>query len=405
MLALDPLQLARRQLELDRERTGRFPHLLAHKADRMSLSPLALLRGSAPLFYEVLARHPALAQGPAGEGWLVGDCHLENFGAFRTGALTTRETKASHAAEPIVFDLNDFDDAFVGPWRYDVLRVTTSLILGGRELGTDARTTLDLADALLDAYVGVAFHPRKRPGPAPHAVTALVDKVRARSRQQLLSGRTKLVSGERRLVRGARYESIPSKLRAKAERAFAKYVKRMPDARRPPAEAREILDAAFRVAGTGSLGCLRIALLVRGKGGPDGAWLFDMKEQGAPSAACLVRPPRLAPAERVVAGLQACVARPPRMIGVTTLRGSSMFVRRLSPQEDKLDLTTLGAQDLRPLAKYLGALLGAAHRRGATRSPKKAWRGSDRAELLERAIALAGMHEAMYLAYSQLVRR
>jgi uncharacterized protein (DUF2252 family) len=403
MLALDPLRLARRQLEIDRERTGRFPHLLAHKADRMSLSPLALLRGSAPLFYEVLERHPTLAEGPGGEGWLVGDCHLENFGAFRTGTLSTTAPRRAHADDAIVFDLNDFDDAFVGPWRLDVLRLTVSLILGGRELGTDGRTTLELADALLGAYVDGAFH-KKKLGPAPHAVTALVDKVGARSRKQLLDARTDVVGGGRRFVRGARYEAIPEKLRAKAERAFAKYLKQLPDDR-PPAEAFEVIDAAFRIAGTGSLGCLRVAVLVRGKGGADGAWIFDMKEEDSPSAACIVRPPKLEPAERVVTAIRACVAQPPRMIGTTTLRGSSMFVRRLAPQEDKLDLARLSTADLNPLARHLGALLGAAHRRGARRIPKKPWREEDRAKLLERAIALAGMHEAMYLAYSQLVRR
>jgi uncharacterized protein (DUF2252 family) len=404
MLALDPLRLARRQLEIDRDRTALFPHLLAHKADRMVLSPLALLRGSAPLYYEVLERHPVLADGPPGEGWLVGDCHLENFGAFRTGALSAKETRATHAADAIVFDLNDFDDAFVGPWRFDVVRVTTSLILAGRELGTDGRRTLELADELLGSYIDGAFHRKKAPA-MPHAVAALMDKVRSRSRKELLDARTKLAGGQRRLVRGARYEAIPKKLRAKAEKAFAKYVKRMPDAVRPPAEAVEVIDAAFRVAGTGSLGCLRVAVLVRGKGGPDGAWLFDMKEEGSPSSECIVRPPRLEPGERVVTAIRACVAQPPRMIGTTRLRGSSMFARRLAPQEDKLDLAKLAAQDLEPLARHLGMLLGAAHRRGARRVPKKPWNEKDRATLRSHAITLAGMHEAMYLAYCQLVRR
>jgi uncharacterized protein (DUF2252 family) len=403
MLAIDPLRLAKRQLEIDRERTGRFPHLLSHKADRMSASPLALLRGSAPVFYELLECHPSLLEGPRGEGWLVGDCHLENFGAFRIAALSTRETRESRARETIVFDLNDFDDAFVGPWRFDVLRLLTSLILGGRELGTDGPRTLALADALLRAYASTAFHARKPP-PPPHAIAALIDKVKERTRKQLLDARTRLVGRERRFVRGPRYETLPKKLRAKAERAFAKYVKRLPAAERPPKDAVEVIDAAFRVAGTGSLGCLRVALLARGKGGPDGAWIFDMKEEDTPSAACLVRPPRLEPAERVETAVRACVSQTPRMIGTTRLRGSSMFTRRLAPQEDKLDLTRLAAKDMEPLAAYLGALLGAAHRRGAKRRPKKPWSERDRALLLERAIGLAGVHEAVYLAYCGLVR-
>jgi hypothetical protein len=116
-----------------------------------------------------------------------------------------------------------------------------------------------------------------------------------------------------------------------------------------------------------------------------------------------VRPPRLEPAERVLAAIQACVAQPPRMAGVTRLRGASMFVRRLAPQEDKLDLTRLDSDDLESLARHLGALLGAAHRRGAQRTPKKPWSARDRAIILAHAIALAGVHEAMYLAYCALV--
>jgi uncharacterized protein (DUF2252 family) len=404
MLAIDPRRLARRQLEIDRERTGRFPHLLQHKAERMAVSPLALLRGSAPLFYELLEKHPTLADGPPGEGWLVGDCHLENFGAYRPGALSITGRRRGGDDERVVFDLNDFDDAFVGPWRYDVVRLVTSLVLGGREIGANGQRALELSDALLEAYVAAAFHERKPPAP-PHAVRALVDKVRSRTRKQLLDARTRVEGGERRFVRGPRYENLPKKIRAKAERAFTKYVKRMPDALRPPPEAVEIVDAAFRVAGTGSLGCLRVALLARGKGGVDGHWIFDMKEEGVPSAAHLVKPPRLEPAERVGAAIASCLAHPPAMVGATKLRRASMFVRRLAPQEDKLDWTKLHADDLEPLARHLGALLGAAHRKGARRVPKKPWTEADRARLMDNAIAFAGMHEAMYLAYCDLVRR
>jgi uncharacterized protein (DUF2252 family) len=404
MLTVDPLRLARRQLAIDRKRMETYPDLLAHKAVRMTASPLALLRGSAPLFYELLERHPALTEGPPGDGWLVGDAHLENFGAYRPGALSLEETRRSRANERVAFDLNDFDDAIVGPWRFDVLRLVTSLVLGGREMGADGARTLELCDALIEAYNDAVFHRRKTPA-TPGCVTALVDKVQARTREQLLDARTRVErGGRRRFVRGARYVSLPTKLRARAERAFAKYVRRLPRGERPPDDALEPIDAAFRVAGTGSLGCLRIALLTRGKGGRDGSWIFDMKEEGVPSSACLVKPPREEPAERVLEAVRACVARPPRMVGTTRLRGTSMFVRRLAPQEDKLDLTKLSGDDLAPLARHLGALLGAAHRRGARRAPKEEWTARDRAGILAHALALAGVHEAMYLAYCALVR-
>jgi uncharacterized protein (DUF2252 family) len=403
MLTIDPIRLARRQIETDRRRIGNLVHLFEHKAARMVASPLALLRGSAPLFYELLARHPALADGPAGEGWIVGDCHLENFGAYRAGALSVSETRRSHASESVVFDLNDFDDGVVGPWRYDVLRLLTSLMLGGREMGAGGRRAIELCEALLEAYAGAVFH-RKKPPAEPPVIVKLVEKVRARTRRELLDARTEVVRGKRRFVRGLRYETLTPKLRARAEKAFQKYGKRLSRADRVPAEALEVLDAAFRVAGTGSLGCLRVALLVRGKGGRDGAWVFDMKSEGEPSSAPFLRVPALEPAERVLTAMSACLARPARMIGTTRLRGESMFVRRLAPQEDKLQLASLAPAELEPLARHLGALLGAAHKRGAKRLPRRPWSPDDLAGILARAIALAGVHEALYLAYCHRIR-
>ena len=404
MLLVDPVRLARRQLEIDRQRTARFPHLFVHKVARMSASPLALLRGSAPLFYELIARYGDLREGPGGEGWIVGDAHIENFGAYRVGKLTVDETRQVLAEEPVVFGLNDFDDAVVGPWRFDVLRLLTSLVLGGREAGSDGARTLEQCDALLDAYASFAFHPKKMP-PPPHVVAALIEKVRTRTHKAFLDARTEVVRAERRFVRGPRYEALPRRLRAKAERAFQKYGRRLPRSERPPEEALDVIDAAFRVAGTGSLGALRVAVLVRGKGGADGAWIFDMKAEGAPSASQLAGQAKLAPADRVCAAMHVCLARPPRMIGSTKLRGTSMLVRRLAPQEDKLELSRIAMTELVPLAQYLGTLLGAAHRRGASRVPKKPWSAKEQGRLLDRALFLAGIHEAMYLAYCNLVRR
>ena len=47
------------------------------------------------------------------------------------------------------------------------------------------------------------------------------------------------------------------------------------------------MDLAFRVAGAGSLGTTRVAVLAQAKGA-DGGWLFDMKEEGIPAATVLV---------------------------------------------------------------------------------------------------------------------
>ena len=165
-----------------------------------------------------------------------------------------------------------------------------------------------------------------------------------------------------------------------------------------------MVDTAFRVAGTGSLGCLRVAVLVRGKGGADGAWIFDMKEEGTPSGARLLGAPEMKPARRVLTAMQACLAHPPRMLGTTKLGERSMLVRRLAPQEDKLDWAHITSADANALAPYLGALAGAAHLGGAKRRARKRWSAADLARIEEQALLLAAIHEGAYLAMCKLVR-
>ena len=186
-----------------------------------------------------------------------------------------------------------------------------------------------------------------------------------------------------------------------------RYVASLADSERPAPDEVEIVDAAFRIAGTGSLGGLRIAVVVNGKGGPDGAWIFDLKEEGAPAAAGttakLARVPEGRPAERVAAGMAACLTHGPRQVGTTQLLGLSMLGRRLTPQEDKLDLGQIEEQtSFPPSAAILGALLGNAHRRGGARLSAKAWNRAAQSALIDQAITLAGIHEATYLAYCKL---
>jgi uncharacterized protein (DUF2252 family) len=398
-LPLDPFVLAERQLARDRERTKAMPVLLTRKIARMTASPHAFLRGASPLFYELLREQPELAEGPPGFGWLIGDLHLENFGAFRGHAPQARSKSDD---DPVVFDLNDFDDAFEGPWFVDVLRLLTSLVLAGRELGASGPDALGLARVMVDGYVTAAFdEPRRLELPRP--VASLVAKVEGRTRKLLLDARTVLHGETRRFVRAERYLDIAPALDHDARVAFRQAIERLGKDERSTSDHTEVLDVAFRVAGTGSLGGLRLAVLARGKGGPDGAWVYDMKEESEPSAALLFGPQNksMAPAERVATGLHRCLATPPRQVTTTELGGLSMLVRRLAPQEDKLDLGRLAPEDLPPLARYLGGLVGAAHRRGGAGGATR-WSGAEQREVVERALVLAGAHEAAYLAFCAL---
>ena len=96
-------------------------------------------------------------------------------------------------------------------------------------------------------------------------------------------------------------------------------------------------------------------------------------------------------------------AHPPRQVGVTTVAGRSMLVRRLSPQENKLQVERIARRELPAVVACVGALTAALHARAAV-GPVEPWTAADRAALVERAALLAGLHEAVWLAHRRLVQ-
>lgn len=109
----DPLGILAAQNEL------RVPDLVPLRVERMAASPFTFYRGTAALMAADLAASP-------NSGILVascGDAHVSNFGFY---ASPERE---------LVFDLNDFDEAAWAPWEWDLKRLLTSVVIGGRATG------------------------------------------------------------------------------------------------------------------------------------------------------------------------------------------------------------------------------------------------------------------------------
>lgn len=392
-LTLDPVALARWQHEADRAATRKAPALLARKRAKMARSPHAFLRGSVGLFYRMLALSPDLMGGPKGGGWIVGDLHVENFGAFG-GEASLRAKRR----ERVVFDLNDLDLAVVGPWRYDLARLTTSLLLTASERGLDGDATVTVARAALRSWRDVTFGGARTP-PPPAYIRRLVAKVGGRTHASMLADRTTASRGGRRFTRGERYTDLPDERAEKVTRAFARYLEALPEGHRPGGDEGVVEDVAFRVAGTGSLGVLRAAVLTRGRGGSDGGWIFDLKETLDPPRAEGVTIPATEPAERVVAAMRGCLAAVPQMLGTTRVGRRSMLVRRLSPQEDKIDVGDVGADELAAVARYLGAITAHAHLRGREGPEGRGWSDAELDAVLARSVALAGAHVSTWLAW------
>lgn len=104
---------------LSEQNANRLQDLVPLRWARMLLNPFTFYRGSAAVMAADLAASPTSGI----ELVSCGDAHLSNFGLF---AAPNRE---------IIFDLNDFDEAGVAPWEWDVKRLATSAVVGGRHAG------------------------------------------------------------------------------------------------------------------------------------------------------------------------------------------------------------------------------------------------------------------------------
>ncbi|PTS87235.1 DUF2252 domain-containing protein, partial [Flavobacterium sp. HMWF030] len=110
--------------------------LLPIRYSRMMESPFAFFRGAAAIMAADLAQTPNTGI----DLQLCGDCHLMNFGGF-----ATPERK-------LVFDINDFDETFPGPWEWDVKRLATSFVIAGRWKKFSNKVCKEFAWNVADSY-------------------------------------------------------------------------------------------------------------------------------------------------------------------------------------------------------------------------------------------------------------
>lgn len=335
----------------------------------MSASPFAFLRGAAPLFDECLRREGSFAAGPAGGGSMVGDLHLENFGVFRTDGGAA------------LFHVNDFDALRDGPWRFDVLRLLTSILLARPELNVSGTQVQELARLALEGHQLALAGKRVAP---PQFVLQWTRSARQTLPEKLLG---KHVKG-RRLLADEKHPPLPPALKGQLPKMMAQWAASLPDAHRPDPAQLQVLDARRRVAGTGSLGVERVLLLLQGDAvddSPYGLWLLEAKQVEFS-------------AHRVVEAVRAAVRKPPALLGAAELAGHEMVLRQLSAGEDKLALDLLEEPQLPAVVRFLGALAGEVHRRLA-RSRLTRWTPKEQAGLLNSARRLAVLHEEAFLGF------
>lgn len=129
----DPVELLVEQERLQK----REPSLIPLRHGRMMQSPFAFYRGAARIMAHDLKHTP---DSGVPHMWICGDAHLCNFGLFAS------------PERALVFDINDFDETFIGPFEWDVKRLATSFVIAGRHNKFSEADTMYACKEMLQHY-------------------------------------------------------------------------------------------------------------------------------------------------------------------------------------------------------------------------------------------------------------
>lgn len=337
---------------------------------KMARSAHAYVRGSTQHFYDWLEQHgeAVLPSGPP--LWICGDCHVGNMGPV--GSSTGKA----------VIELRDLDQTVIGNPAYDLVRLGLSLAMAARSSDLPGVTTAHMTEHLVNGYEK-AFEgerPSEDPADLPNPIglvmrTALKRNWRALQEERLLD--------EPRFPLGKKFWPLMDEERDAvaslvAQEGLRRLVTKL-DGRSDEGQIR-LLDAAYWVKGCSSLGLWRAAALVElsvpGKKGKSHRMrsLIDIKEaiEAWAPAAHRARLPH-DHAERVVTGARKIApALGGRMIASGVL-GHRVFVRELLPQDLKVELDELTADEGREVARYLGVVVGRAHARQMSAPDRASW--------------------------------
>ncbi|CAL9599443.1 hypothetical protein SUDANB105_05390 [Streptomyces sp. enrichment culture] len=376
---------------LERQGQDRMPELLPIRYGRMAASPFAFLRGAAA----VLAADLATQSHTGLTVQLCGDAHLLNFGLYASPERT------------LLFDLNDFDETFPGPFEWDVKRLAASTAVAARENGHgDAkahRSALEAAAAYrttmrrlarmgeLDVWYerieADGLLPLVRSARRRRRVEASLTRARRRTSLQALDKLTEVVDGRRRIIHDPPLlepAGVPDT--AALRKIFSDYRSTLAEERRLLLERYRFADAARKVVGVGSVGTRCFIVLLEGRDAADPLFLQIKEARRSVLEEHLPSGPYDHPGHRVVAGQRLLQASGDIFLGWTTgPQGRAFYWRQLRDMKGSADVAGMTPGDLHAYAALCGTALARAHARSGDRIAIAAYLGG--ADTFDRAVA------------------
>ena len=419
---------------LEEQNVTREADLVPVRHGRMMVSPFTFYRGAAKIMAADLADTPNAGL----DSQLCGDAHLSNFGLFASPERT------------LLFGLNDFDETLPGPFEYDVKRMAASFTIAARHNGYTAADTTAATLASVSSYretmaefaalpvLGI-WYARTSEEDLTRAATetaratksktdkrlakgaaAVGAKARTRDSVQALSKLAEFVDGQYRIVSqpplivplrdvGDTYGLSAAEISNAVHDQFVAYRATLQDDRRHLLEQYEVVDAARKVVGVGSVGTRAYIVLLQGRDQQDPLFLQVKEASASVLEDHLPKSRYEEPGERVVQGQRLMQAASDIFLGWTkgVQDNRHLYWRQLRDMKGSVDVEAMVPDALKFYARICGQTLARAHARSGDPIAIASYLGKkDRFDqsIIDFSTRYADQNEHDYNAFCEAIR-
>ncbi|KAL3470494.1 hypothetical protein BJX99DRAFT_48365 [Aspergillus californicus] len=331
------------------------------KFRKMAASAFAFYRGTACIFYHDLEKEiktDKFLTEESSQIWIHGDLHAENFGTYMD------------SEGRLVFNVNDFDEAYVGPFTWDVKRFAASIALIGYAKALSDKQITKLVKVYAAAYrerihqlATAQKHdeaPRFTLDTAKGPLLDALRDARMQTRVDLLDSMTEIHEYERRFTPGGGAIHLDEATREKVVAAFNYYLTTLPQPTTESGACRVKDVVGRRGVGIGSAGLPSFNLLLEGKSEAIENDVVIYMKQSAPAAVSRHVANTAAASyfhhegHRTVISQRALQAHADPWLGWTELDGVGQLVAEVSPYAVDLDWSDIN--DVDEAAEVVGDL-------------------------------------------------
>jgi uncharacterized protein (DUF2252 family) len=334
---------------------------------RMAAAPFAFYRGTACLFYaDMNHEQDPWADDRTSRVWIQGDLHARNFGTYMDSSGT------------LVFDVNDFDEAYLGCFTWDLKRLVASVALLAWSKAISDDDIAGLIGTYLRAYVRQVRDYADNPGDelvrlqldsTEGALHDVLLRARLRTRVELLDKLTAVEDYDRRFRRGPGVGEPDEAERDTVHRAFERYLDTIPTGKRFGSISYRVKDIVRRTGfGIGSAGLRAYNILVEGRTQAlENDVVLSMKQGNIASPSRIVPDRHIRDyftheGHRTAVSQRALQAYADPWLGYTDIDGTGFVVTELSPYVYDLDWSELiEPAEMAPVLGYLGRATAKMH--------------------------------------------